>query len=439
MNDYAFEDEPETEPKPNGHAQDHHVPSSAEAPWPAPLAEPAFHGLAGKIVRAIEPETEADPAAILFQFLAAFGNAVGPGPYVAVEGDRHPPRLFTVQVGKTSKGRKGTSWGRAREPLAAAAPNWLEHRVASGLSSGEGLIHEVRDPTYATVVDKRSGIPEEVCVDAGVSDKRLLVMEGEFAKALRAMERHGNTLSAVLRDAWDHGGLRTLVKNSPTRATGAHVSVIGHITADELRRYLDRTEAANGLANRFLFVCVQRSKLLPRGGRRVDWAPIAEELRARLASAASIGEVGRTEAAWRVWGAVYAKLSEDRPGLLGAVLGRAEAQVLRLALIYALLDGQAFIDAPHLLAALACWDYCEASARYIFGGTLGDPIADEILRLLRGSRAGATRTEISNHFGRHRSGEEIGRALAVLARENLAIRSVEETGGRPVERWRARP
>ena len=124
MNDYAFEDEPETEPKPklNGHAQDHQVPSSAEAPWPAPLAEPAFHGLAGKIVRAIEPETEADPAAILFQFLAAFGNAVGPGPYVAVEGDRHPPRLFTVQVGKTSKGRKGTSWGRAREPLAAGPP-----------------------------------------------------------------------------------------------------------------------------------------------------------------------------------------------------------------------------------------------------------------------------------------------------------------------------
>ena len=121
------------------------------------------------------------------------------------------------------------------------------------------------------------------------------------------------------------------------------------------------------------------------------------------------------------------------------MLGRAEAQVLRLALIYALLDGQAFIDAPHLLAALACWDYCEASARYIFGGTLGDPIADEILRLLRGSRVGATRTEISNHFGRHRSGEEIGRALAVLARENLAFRSVEETGGRPVERWRARP
>jgi hypothetical protein len=408
-------------------------------PWPAPLAPEAFHGLVGKIVRQIEPESEADPAALLFQLLAGVGNILGAGGFVRVGDDRHPPRLFVVQVGRTSKGRKGTSWGRIRSLLQTVAPEWASSRLASGLSSGEGVIHEVRDPVSRRETDKKTGEAREVVADAGVEDKRLLVFEGELVKALRSMERQGNTLSAVLRDAWDHGDLRTLVKNDPNRATGAHVSVIGHITADELRRYLDRTEAANGLANRFLFVCVQRSKLLPRGGRRIEWAPIAEELRARLATAASIGEVGRTEAAWRVWEAVYAKLSEDRPGLLGAVLGRAEAQVLRLALIYALLDGQAFIDAPHLLAALACWDYGEASARYIFGGTLGDPIADEVLRLLRGSRAGATRTEISNHFGRHRGGEEIGRALAVLARENLACRSVEETGGRPVERWRTRP
>ena len=114
--------------------------------------------------------------------------------------------------------------------------------------------------------------------------------------------------------------------------------MIGHITADELRRYLDRTEAANGLANRFLFVCVQRSKLLPaaaagstgRGSRAASPA---------LAGAPHIGEVGRTEAAGRSGRRSTPTLSADRPGLLGAVLGRAEAQVLRLALVYALLDG----------------------------------------------------------------------------------------------------
>jgi hypothetical protein len=222
------------------------------------------------------------------------------------------------------------------------------------------------------------------------------------------------------------------------RATGAHVSVIGHITADELRRYLDRTEAANGLANRFLFVCAQRSKLLPRGGGRIDWTGIEGRLRHTLAAASNIGEVGRTDAAWAIWEAVYPELSADRPGLLGAVLGRAEAQVLRLALVYALLDRQAFVDAPHLRAALACWEYAEASARHVFADILGDPTADEILRLLRGAPEGVTRNGVMDHFGRNRSSNEIARALAMLARDNLVVRETVATGGRPAERWRAR-
>ena len=250
------------------------------------------------------------------------------------------------------------------------------------------------------------------------------------------MERQGNTLSAVLRDAWDHGSLRTLIKNNPNRATGAHISLIGHITDDELRRYLDRTEMANGLANRLVFVCVQRSKMLPRGGRPIDWTGIQLRLNVILARLPT-GEIGRTEAAWSLWEKVYPALSSDRPGMLGAILGRAEAQVLRLALIYALLDGSAFIDAPHMLAALACWDYAEASARFIFGDALGDPVADEILRALRERPDGMTRTELMQHFARNLSSEQIGRALAVLARGNFAASITERTAGRPAERWRA--
>jgi hypothetical protein len=409
---------------------------AAEQPWPAPLAPEAYQGIAGEIVRTIEPESEADPAALLFQLLAGVGNILGDGSFVRVEDDRHPPRLYAVQVGRTAKGRKGTSWGRIRSLLERAAPEWAAERVASGLSSGEGVIYEVRDPVSRTETDKKTGATREVVADQGVADKRLLVFEGELAKALRSMERQGNTLSAVLRDAWDHGDLRTLVKNDPNRATRAHVSLVGHITDEELRRYLDRTEIANGLANRLVFVCVQRSKVLPRGGQAIDWTGIEDRLRYALAGAPR-GEIGRTEAAWRIWEAVYPKLSADRPGLLGAILGRAEAQVLRLALVYALLDRQAFVDAPHLRAALACWDYAEASARFVFGDSLGDPVADEILRALRERPEGMTRTELMHHFGRHVSSDQLGRALAVLARGNFARGTREQTAGRPVERWRA--
>lgn len=81
------------------------------ASWPAPIAEAAYHGLAGEVVRTIEPHTEADPVALLVQFLAAFGSCLGRGPHYQVEGDAHHANLYAVLVGDSSKARKGTSWG----------------------------------------------------------------------------------------------------------------------------------------------------------------------------------------------------------------------------------------------------------------------------------------------------------------------------------------
>jgi hypothetical protein len=98
---------------------------------------------------------------------------------------------------------------------------------------------------------------------------------------------------------------------------------------------------------------------------------------------------------------------------------RAEAQVVRLAMLYALLDEKAQIDMPHLLAALALWEYAEASARHVFGSSLGDPIADEILRAVRAAgQDGMTRTQIRDLFKRNCSAERIGAALDLLARRN---------------------
>ena len=57
-------------------------------------------------------------------------------------------------------------------------------------------------------------------IDEGVTDTRLLVVENEFASVLRMTERPGNTLSAILRDAWDARTLQSMTKGSPARATG---------------------------------------------------------------------------------------------------------------------------------------------------------------------------------------------------------------------------
>jgi hypothetical protein len=411
-----------------------------EVPWPSPPGEEAYHGLAGVIVKAIEPASEADPVALLVQMLVQFGNIIGRSAYFQVEGDRHHGNEFVVLVGRTSKARKGTSWGRVHRLFRDAEEVWAAERVQSGLSSGEGLIWSVRDPIQKRERVKERGEPvryEEVEADPGVVDKRLLVYEAEFANVLRQTERQGNTLSTVLRQAWDGADLSTLTKNSPARATGAHVSLVGHVTAEELRRYLTATESANGFGNRHLWVCTDRSKLLPDGGR-VDPAVLAElvgEVVESLTFAGTAGEMHLDDEARAVWHEVYGPLSEGRPGLAGALLGRAEAHVRRLALLYALLDRSAVIRAPHLLAALALWDYCERSVLFIFGDTLGDPVADELLRLLRACPNGLTRTDIRDYFQRNASADRIGRALGVLLQHGLARCERQETGGRPTERW----
>jgi hypothetical protein len=112
----------------------------------------------------------------------------------------------------------------------------------------------------------------EETVDPGVSDKRLLVLEGEFAQALKVMARPGNTLSPAMRNLWDHGKAGSLTKNDRTKCTDAHVSIIGHIVRDELRREMTSTEMCNGFANRIMFVCARRSKVLPEGGNLEDGA-----------------------------------------------------------------------------------------------------------------------------------------------------------------------
>lgn len=390
-------------------------------PTPPPRPDPAaFHGLAGEVVEAFDPYTEADPVGLLAQFLVVFGNVIGQTAHIRVGADRHYGNLFACLVGPSARSRKGSSWRLVAELFEAAAPGYIADHVAGGLSSGEGLIWAIRDP-----------VSEE---DQGVADKRLLVVEEEFASPIRVMRREGNTLSPVLRRAWDGGVLRVLTKNSPAKATGAHVSIIGHITAQELRRNLSETEAANGFANRFLWLWVHRSKLLPDGAEVSEevYHRLVPKLRAAIEFAGTVGAVPRSPEAAEAWRRVYPALTEVRPGLFGAVTSRAEAQVLRLSLLYALLDRSPVIRLAHLRASLALWEYAEDSARYIFGDATGDAVADEILEALRRSPDGLTRTQVRDLFQRNAPGHRIDRAVATLLELGL-IEQRQETGqcGRP--------
>ena len=227
-----------------------------------------------------------------------------------------------------------------------------------------------------------------------------------------------------------------MTRSSPLKATNPHISIIGHITVQELRARLTRTDMANGFANRFLFMLVKRSKILPFGGGALDLSELVAEVHSAAEFAQRIGRVNWAAAAEPEWIKVYPELSSGRPGLLGALTSRAEAQVVRLALIYAILDGSPEIDVQHLRAALAVWGYAKDSTAFIFGQSLGDPIADDILRALKQAGPdGMSRTSIRDLFGRHRSADQIGTALAMLATQGRAKGEMRASAGRPAEIW----
>jgi hypothetical protein len=393
--------------------------------WPAAPTEPAFHGPAGEFVIRTEPHTEADPMALLIQFLVAFGVAAGRHAYWPIEASRHHPNEFAVLVGPSSKGRKGSAWDHVEAVIVDADPAFAADGLVSGLSSGEGLIAQVRDPIDTNDTD-------------APRDKRRLVVEAEFAQVMKVLAREGNTLSPVVRNAWDGKRLQTISRNSPLRATDAHIGIIGHITKDELLRYLAATELANGFFNRFVVVAVQRSKLLPLGGQLA--ATDLDHLRGRvttaLLNARRDGPISFSEAARERWIVIYPELSAERPGMHGAATARAEAHAARLALIYALLDSSEQITEAHLAAALAVWTYVQASSAWIFGDSLGDPTADDIWTLAKDRPDGVSRTEVRDLFSRNKKSREIDRALGALEDAGRLHRQPHTDGrGRPAELW----
>ncbi|MDQ3317093.1 MAG: DUF3987 domain-containing protein, partial [Actinomycetota bacterium] len=411
------------------------APRDPEAAWPV-MEAAAYRGLFGQVVEVVDPHTEGDPVAVLASALVSLGNAAGRGPHGQIGATKHRTNLFFGHVGATSKGRKGSARNPVKDIMHAADRRWTEDRILSGLSSGEGLISEVRD---AVQVPDKDGKMQTV--DQGVKDKRLLVMEGELSQALKVMKREGNTLSPVMRNAWDGENLRTMVKHSPHRATNPHISVSGDITLSELGRHLTETEMANGLANRFIWLLVRRSKSLPFGGEwhTANLAPLSRAIVEALEFANGDPRMTWGDDARSLWCEAYELLTEDRPGMFGAVTARAEAQTLRLAMLYALADCSREIRRGHVESALAVWEYAEKSALYMFGDTTGDPDADKVLSTLKGTEDGMTRTEVSDLFGRNKSRQELDRIREALLKADKILISLSNEGGskKPVERWYA--
>ncbi|MHB8201949.1 MAG: DUF3987 domain-containing protein [Acidithiobacillus sp.] len=382
-------------------------------PWPT-LDAAALHGLVGDIIRTIAPETEADPAAMLFTLLAMVGNVLGADACARVGDQPHPGRLFVAIVGDTSAGAKGMSEAAVRPVVRAAFPEWFDSRRFAGFGSGEAIVAEYVDEA---------------------TDRRGFIFEPEYARVLTVAGRDGSTLSPIFREAWDGGTLAVRRAKERIVARDVHLSVVAHITPSELRTKLAEGDVLNGFANRFVFVASRRSKKLPSGGH-VDPAVIGQ-LAQRLSSVIrpTYKTYVRSPEAEALWGNLYFA-EPDRDGAVGSLTARAHAQRLRLSVLYAALDGANEIRPEHLRAGDACWRYAVQSVEHVFGSSRGDRVQDRLLEALRGVYPGGlSGAEQDSIFAKNLRPGQLAEARVQLEMRGLAQTESVVTntgkGGRP--------
>lgn len=384
-----------------GRAEEDAAPPHRNAPQPD--AE-CLYGLIGEVARAGSAGTETNAYAIAANFMAYLSCAVGRSVYLPIGNTRHHARLFCLHVGRSGRGRKGDAVSLVlridqalREHSEAFAPQ--VHR--GGLSSREGLVALMHDGYR----QGRNDVP-------AIQDKRLWVVESEFANVLHQGRRDGNTLSAALRDCWDGVDLKPATKSNRLYASQPHVCLSGAISPSELTVLMGTRELTNGFANRFLMIWAERTRILPFPKETPP--SMVEQLTRKTLDVLSFVRADRHEerdhlrmdlspqAQWRYSQLYRGELNVDfGDGGVGALLERRAPMLLRMAMLLALTDLQTRIDAKHIEAAVAWIRHATASVRYVFVNAAQEAELTQVLELSNRAlaflreRRQATRSQIS--------------------------------------------
>jgi hypothetical protein len=287
------------------------------------------------------------------------------------------------------------------------------------------------------MVARKGGGPDDfepTTVDPGVPDKRLLITCPELASALKAGNRENSILSQTLREAWDGKTLRTMAKNCARTATDPHLSIVGHVTRQELVKVARESDIYGGTYNRFIFLLSDRARLLPHGGNLDDLGMVPARIADVIDFARGVGRVRRSSQADRLWETVYHELTTPvGSDLMAAVLSRGEAQTLRLSLLMALAAKRTTIEIDDLTAALDLWRYSVASARVVFG-QVHDPLFEKIVAAVQAA-PGITRTKLYRQIGRNCGAPALMDALGRARTAGVVHCERVQTSGRPSERW----
>jgi hypothetical protein len=408
-----------------------------------PLAydpEDAYYGPLGEIAKRHREQIQINLEAFYAMLLPAMGWLIGRRAMIQISQDKHYPNLFAAVVGETSCG-KGTCWNIIEALLEQVEPE-CSVRLHRDVASAPGLIGLVRDASR-----KIDG--KKVTDDPGVADKRCLVLFEEMENLFTATARKGSTLEKVWNMAWDG---RTLENNArhTEKSTNPHICCVAHITPESFRYAIDRASGGlgftNGFLNRFITVQAIRERILPMGGNLPDVSDCVQQIRDAMAWLGLVNGGPPKRIQWHPstsseWRDFVVGSDGDHPFLDGIrpIAARLKPLVMRIAMLYAVIDRQDQIQLHHLRAAKAMCLQCIDSSRLLFakGGQChrSRSLHDRVLSAIHAGNY--TRTTLSHALGgKGFTGEHLGLVLTDLLAEGLVTKGETLTvKGVTVDAW----
>lgn len=356
------------------------LPMSTSEDFPDGPQPVAFSGLVGECVHAMADGTDASMVGMLGALIAFLGATVPARAYFHREQTTSP---YIALVGESSIGRKGTAMMRAAGLLQwAFGADEVNRVVLDGVNSGEGLIAELhlKQTRYASEATTA------------------LLFEEEYANMMAAQGRDGSTLDGKMRQAFDGGPLSNRkAAESRTVKPPYWLPALIAITPSELRSKLPSGALQSGSGNRWLFLPVVRRDIIPRNIPPELPAEIAEPLRQAHRSASRMpmllavdDSVGETLTAYSE------HLRKVSIGLAADMTRRYAVIAFRIALIHAACERAAAVRPDHLERALALTEYARSGMGWVFGQSLGNPLATLLLRHLQAAGE-LTATHITRH------------------------------------------
>ena len=398
----------------------------------APRCE-MFLGPIGDLTRVVAPHVPWDPVALHVQLVVALGNYLGFAPHIPEGATLRRPNLFLALVGGTGSG-KGSSFAWAEWVLRHLDDRYLVDRTTTAVGSGQGLLAKITDTVFTL-----NAAGDEVVAIEGSDDKRVLYVEEELGQLFTRMLAQDG-IEKMITKAWDSGLLETTTKKESMRCEQPHVSIIGHITPDELFDRLEHRLVDNGFSNRWLYMLIKPTQvkfLEPRPEDVPDLAEACAILTGTIRSFSSSydGQPFHLTSQAHDLFAATARHMADRhdTGAMAKQTARWRSTIFKFAMIYAAAEGTTAISDSHFLAARATYAYATRSARAFFGSMSGNENVDRFLSMWRADGyRNVTLTDITEMFSRNLTAVKRNAMLDRLRRDGLiAVETRVSSGGRP--------